>query len=129
MANVDSVNYVDNPNANDWNVPVHGMDEVSKRRCSVSFRYQWGDNLAEVPNFDGVSYYQEGSYTNLKYSAQCFAVTEVKRSIEYTICSGYGAEDVVSCVNERLTQGWNLLGGVSSFSASQAFQAMWRFTE
>jgi hypothetical protein len=129
MAGVDSMNYWGNPNSNGWTRSVHGMDEVSKRYCTIGFTYQWGDDLEGVPNFDGVDYYQEPSYTNLTYSAKCFAVTEVKKSIEYTICTGFGAEEVVNCVNERLTQGWNLLGGVSSYSTFEAYQAMWRFSE
>ena len=125
MASVDSINY--SPSTS-WNRNFHGVDELTKRRSSISISYSLGSSFEEVPNLNGATFYASHSSTSLAYEAHCFAVTEVAPTIEYTVCSGDIDNGLLDCVNQKLAEGWRLLGGAAPFTYDDGFQAMWRYS-
>ena len=59
---------------------------------------------------------------------RCACLTRAYPMVEYTYCTGSSSFD--DCVNERLLEGWHLLGGISRDSGnSSRLQALWKYAE
>ena len=64
----------------------------------------------------------------------CVCQTETYPLVEYAVCydtaGGNGPQALEDCVNAKLNEGWNLLGGVSIGSTYRIYsQAVWRWAE
>jgi len=62
----------------------------------------------------------------------CVCQTEVMPQIQYDLCSTEGEATFVQCVEEKLSEGWLPIGGVSrtQYNAYPKFsQAFWRWAE
>ena len=86
---------------------------------NVYFNGEWGAN-----GFGAQGYFEVRN---------CVCQTEVVPSIEYSICDVYyDQEAFVGCVNEKLANGWYLLGGTARSQNSMYpswSQGFWRWAE
>ncbi len=116
-----------------YNVLHHSpaIEEFGSLR--LSFNVNWGET-AGIPNLQSVTPYVENDMFG---SGRCYLVTTVKAEIEYDVCTatsqGYSntptnTNTLEDCVNQKLSEGWNLIGGVARHN-NDNMQALWRYKD
>jgi hypothetical protein len=65
---------------------------------------------------------------NIATSRTCSVITEVRPELEYHVCQSGSFEGVIEVVNDSLSNGWNLTGGIHAGMWGHS-QAVWRWAE
>ena len=112
-----------------------GIDEAGLR-----YYTQNPSSSALIRNMTGSQGYQfdvyvsDGGMTNGSaallnhYPKHCLLVTEVYPQIEYHIVAG-DYDEVITTVNDSISNGWILQGGVSGTYSDNYRQAIWKYAE
>lgn len=102
-------------------------------RIRLTFNVNWGET-AGIPNLQTITPYYE---LDMYGSGQCYLATTVMAEIEYDVCTaisdGYtstptNTTTLEDCVNQKLSEGWKLLGGVARHN-NDNMQALWRYKD
>jgi hypothetical protein len=128
---IQTANFPDNYSY-DVEYTMHANDEsknILKSEVRITKTTSGNTVIDVLENISGWNHYE---YSTLSQSQQvfnccndyCYIVTQVRPAIEYTYC---GPTATIDCVNQKLSEGWYILGGVSGLSQAFQYQALWRW--
>ena len=98
--------------------------------CLSTEGYAAGGSYNNVPSYTIIRPYDLWMRTDEAYDInECACLTRAYPIVEYSYCTGNN-NSFQPCVNEKLLEGWHLLGGISRDSGtSSRLQAFWKFAE
>ena len=105
--------------------------------CLSTDGYAVGGVYNNVPSYTIIRPYDLRMRTDEAFNInECACLTRAYPIVEYSYCTGGtsiydpGVDSFQTCVNERLLEGWHLLGGISRDSGnSSRLQAFWKYTD
>jgi len=116
----------------DWKVA--DIEGIGKFRDDLTNGTYWNDltpNGGELPVINANTLHTSFTWSDSQnYSCAC--LTRAQPAIEYSLCYYETYSGLLFCVEEKLSDGWNLLGGVSRGGNSGLIinlQAFWRWVE
>ena len=112
--------YTDDRTSNDDQVLVHGISTYDV--AYLNYATSYGDAAGTEVSL---------SSSNDIYDRLCLCSIQEKPHVEYFLCSTNSANDLQSCVNEKVQSGWYPLGAPQYVNASGFTfnQALWRWAD